>query len=121
MLYDPTWEQKTKADPPSLAGLIAWLERQDPTVAYDYCDPGTCLAAQYLKSQGVEAFMLTPGELDELIPGLNSIVQDTNEIVQDCTFGAALKRAKAVAVYGTCVGIAPDGKTKTGDQDGQRA
>ena len=52
MLYDPKWEQKTKAEPFSKAHVIAWLETMPADGAYCYTDGGHCLIAQYLTYLG---------------------------------------------------------------------
>lgn len=101
MLYDPKWEQKRDADVFSVAGLIAWLETQDPTTEYDYCVPGTCLAAQYLMSKGFSEskdYVIFPGSLNRVIPGLKFITSGHGARGENraWTFGAALARAREV-------------------------
>lgn len=50
MLYNPKWQSKTAA--PSLAGLVAWLEMQDPDAKYNFDDcKGKCLVALYCRSE----------------------------------------------------------------------
>lgn len=56
MLYDKRWDRKveTKADPFSLAGLIAWLETQPAGGTYDFaCNKGGCLIAKYGEDIGI--------------------------------------------------------------------
>jgi hypothetical protein len=50
MLYDPKWEQETKADPFSLENLIAWLEKRPAGQEYDFNCWGECLLGQWLRS-----------------------------------------------------------------------
>lgn len=94
MLYDPKWNE-TKADPFSLESLIAWLEKQPATTAYDYCDPGHCLVGQYLRDQGAKKIMLMSGELRAI--GWRDLVnpRGSGHRDEDWTFGAALTRARA--------------------------
>lgn len=56
MLYDPRWEVEIKADPLSLEGLIAWLERKPADQEYDFLDNANCLNAQYFKARGFPLF-----------------------------------------------------------------
>jgi hypothetical protein len=58
MLWNKNWDVKTKADPFTLEGLIAWLEMHPAGRQYDYCDRETCLIAEYLKAQGVKYYNL---------------------------------------------------------------
>lgn len=90
MLYDPKWEQKTKK--PSLAGMVAWLETQDPQKAYMWygCEP--CLIEQYCYSLGLSKADIygqgRPNLYDRLV---------TNQCIargEPHTFGAALERAR---------------------------
>ena len=47
-------EAQTNAKVPSLRGLIAWLETQDPTAEYVYHDcEGACLIGQYVNAIGL--------------------------------------------------------------------
>ena len=56
MLFNPEWKQGTKAEapakvaPPSLVGLIAWLETQLPETEYSWLGAQHCLVAQYLRA-----------------------------------------------------------------------
>ena len=92
MLYDPKWERKTETKPElnSLAGLIAWLEKQTSTTTYDYanCD-GACLICQYLTANGGNwrhyALCLTAYQRSAIAAELPQ------------TFGAALMRARKLA------------------------
>lgn len=95
MLFDPKWEKQaeTKADPFALATLIAWLEKQPPEKDYDYCSAADCLIAQYLRQSGIAHYELDSGEVDQL--GWSDIVHP-NCFEDEWTFGAALKRARAL-------------------------
>jgi hypothetical protein len=94
MLFDPKWEVQTNR--PSLAGLIIWLEQQDPEQKYNFGDPYRCVLGQYARSVG-------------RVP--QHCIQDAARILNiqfswqfhavvfhdPHTFGAALKRARALA------------------------
>lgn len=85
MLYDPKWEG------PSLAGLVAWLERQDPNQTYHWLDIPNCLLSQYYRAIGREPIV----EITADIPfeGAGEIV-----LLGRLTFGAALERARKMLV-----------------------
>lgn len=111
MLFDPKWEAGTKADPLSLAGLIAWLEKQPADRSYNYDCTGSCLIAQYLTAQGFAIYSVGPfdfyfGEAPNLqmhpLPAdFNSIALASRNMFGGAslamTFGAALDRARALA------------------------
>ena len=99
MLYDPKWEQQTKADPFTLHSLIAWLEKQPANEAYCYLS-GHCLFDQYFEGIGMPVdgvggtyirFKSNP-RLKVPLGILQNIPMYTPH-----TFGAALERARAVA------------------------
>lgn len=70
MLYDPKWEQQTKADPFKIETLIAWLEKQPAEETYCYMSTGHCLLAQYFVSLGFQdATVGGRGELSYLDGG----------------------------------------------------
>lgn len=92
MLYDPKWEQKTKADPFSLVSLIAWLQKQNPNAHYDYCIPQECLIGQWLKSSGIAECGLKSHQVQRLFGGRG----DDIVIPHPRTFGAALERARVL-------------------------
>lgn len=101
MLYDPKWDKtETKADPFSLESLIAWLEKQPAEATYDYGDSRQCMAAQCLRSHGVDESRyvgLSGYALEDFFPGFRAIAIGDADIVSDgWTFGAALSRARAV-------------------------
>jgi hypothetical protein len=98
MLYDPKWEVKPLSvdDLLQLDRLAAWLEKQPPQAAYDYCDPMSCAAAQYLSQNGVTGLAVMvefgidpqPGDQHWLIYNVVGL--------SPYTFGAALERARAL-------------------------
>ena len=101
MLYDKRWDkQETKADPFSLASLIAWLARQNPGERYDWMCQGECMLGQWLKS-------IDPTSHDDLDgDSFQYIVNGTSRnfsaysniaLWGEPTFGHALKRALAVS------------------------
>src|SRR5580692_2560798 len=102
MLYDPKWEKpaETKADPFSLATLIAWLERQSPDARYDYACNGHCLLAQYFCAHGFQRVSVGPWSLFDFVtyidhrlpPGFDDIAMghgDRHNRSDYRTFGAA--------------------------------
>jgi len=93
MLYDPKWEAKTKADPRSIHGLIAWLEQQDPKKKYNWgtCD-GSCLIHQYMSTVGI------PHEDDAYFTIQGGTKQSPSNLALRApwTFGAALDRARKI-------------------------
>jgi hypothetical protein len=102
MLYDPKWEKQTetKADPFSLASLIAWLEKQNPATRYCYVSNGECLLAQYFTARGYKNVTVGVGWFRELhMPHTeHAIPTEFTQVARagkgGTTFGAALKRAR---------------------------
>lgn len=108
MLYDPKWEQQTKAKPFSREHVIAWLEAQDPRATYCYTDNGHCLIARYLTFLGHKNVSVGPmgyydtdqtgerrgGFGNERAPGF----LHRAAINQPHTFGAALERVRRAAI-----------------------
>jgi len=93
MLYDPKWEQETKVDPLSVAGLIAWLAKQPTRREYEYYSCQRCLVAEYLKSIGSvnpDAEYIFSEALGAGWP------YDKIAAERPHTFGAALERARAL-------------------------
>lgn len=90
MLYDPKWEQKTKADPFELGTLIAWLETKAPSGEYEFmnCD-GLCLMGQYMTACGV---VWSDANYLRFAKHFTRIA-----VGNPRTFGGALKRARAFA------------------------
>jgi len=102
MLYDPKWEQQTKANPLTLENLIAWLERQPCNGYYDFNQFNNCLLARWLHSFDPAA----RNEMDNAPSGFFYTVNGQlvnlsrfGEVARGegraATFGAALKRARA--------------------------
>lgn len=100
MLYDPKWEQQTKADPFKLETLIAWLESQDPNQQYDYWDcKGRCLYGQYMTHHGIPWSEARASDVyREKGADPNKIYREWfyNKIAvtEPYTFGGALERAR---------------------------
>jgi len=88
---------ETKADPFSLDSLIAWAEKQPPQKEYAFwCD--RCYLGQYFEAHGLQIQMIGVGtvtfknhQIQNLPPHFNDIA-----MTKPHTFGAALKRARAV-------------------------
>lgn len=102
MLYDPKWEQQTKADPHSVASLIAWLERKPAKQIYCYTDTGGCLLAQYFTAQGFKDVDAGGwAHWSHMVDG-NRVSMKAGPVFHQIakagarTFGAALERARAV-------------------------
>jgi len=96
MLYDPKWEQQTKADPLSLESLIAWLEKQPADGEYDYTDPLNCLMCQYFSAQGLSVRDAGPRDV-ALTDGNVIYIPSTFYNVangDDRSMGGALARAR---------------------------
>ena len=99
MLYDPKWEVGTKADPLTLESLIAWLEKQPASRAYNYDDcNGKCLYGLYMATHGFNweksgacGAHCAPVERRQFC----SLVYGTVAAAVPWTFGAALERARA--------------------------
>jgi hypothetical protein len=101
MLYDPKWakQAETKADPFTLESLIAWLEKQPANSTYPFYNcRGECLFSQYLAHCG---FAKRPVDYDrEGFRGWDILHNDPLRGIAETepwTFGAALKRARALA------------------------
>lgn len=107
MLYDPKWEQETKADPFSLESLIAWLETKPPQEKYDFCEWNNCLLAQWLQSIDPSAkveqggphgyYYRALGRSIDLYRFQKIATSDRYWVAKNMTFGAALKRARKLA------------------------
>jgi hypothetical protein len=98
MLYDPKWEQQTKADPFTLESLIAWLEKQPAATEYRYADIYGCLICKYLTAINIPFHSaggcnFQPAALCEPRIALNGFGPVTSK--PPYTFGAALTRARA--------------------------
>ena len=98
MLYDPKWEKQTKADPLTLAGLIAWLETKPSEGTYDWWNVGGCLLCNYLRETfGVQmpSSQAWSGH-DSFGPNTLGPSWGYYEVCQTkpWTYGAALERAR---------------------------
>ena len=99
MLYDPKWEVEIKADPLSLEGVIAWLEKQPADEAYDYDDcSGACLYGLYMahhgftwEASGACGKHVSSPERSQFC----DLVYCEVAAEEPWTFGAALERARA--------------------------
>lgn len=91
MLYDPKWTNE-----PSLAGFIAWLEKQNPRGTYEYMSCESCAIDQYLEATGTTYMEYCQSGTKAFA---NLIVWNGNIAWGEGrqTFGGALKRAKAYA------------------------
>ena len=92
MLYNPKWEADAKA--PSLAGFIAWLERQNAATPYKYTPCSTCAIGQYLQSIGTSYREQCGADKD-----ITYLCEWNYKITRPMpqTFGAALERARDFA------------------------
>lgn len=89
MPYDKRWDRQTKADPFSLEGLIAWLEKQPADKTYNFSNcQGLCLLSQYLTASG-KKWGFDYGPLIEKAPAVEPVA-----MTEPWTFGAALERAR---------------------------
>ena|SRR6266568_4490020 len=100
MLYDPSREHE--ANPFTMEGLIAWLEKMSRAKRYDYLNSsGACLYGQYLAAHGVpwdESGATSFG--DHQRADFCDLVYYHVALARPWTFGAALERArKAPAEY----------------------
>lgn len=97
MLFDPKWEVKTNV--PSLAGIIAWLETQEPTATYNFhaCG-GLCLIGQYMTHIGIEwGYDGTDSRYLQVCKQITGHEWNAYfAFAKPWTFGAALERAKAL-------------------------
>lgn len=95
MLYDPKWEKP--ADVFSLESLIAWLEKQPADKEYDWSRAGSCLLGQWCEAHGLygEELFTKSIELGQWDGKNNGFAEAALGSLTECTFGAALKRARA--------------------------
>lgn len=105
MIWNRKWEKpKTKIDPISVAGLIEWLEKQDPKQRYDFvnCNGGCLIGLYYTAILGAN-FLSHPDRptfADVFGPrGSNVRRQGYGDVAatRPYTFGAALERAREFA------------------------
>lgn len=100
MLYDKRWDAKIATDPMTLPSLIAWLEQQPADKGYCYTAIGHCLLAQYLTAKGYANVSVAPGIFHhgpDRARGNYPWSFDDIASAFPHTFGAALKRARALA------------------------
>jgi hypothetical protein len=97
MLYDPKWEKKAKSEL-SLAGLIAWLETQDPKTEYEWFGCTPCLVEQYAAACGFSRDDLYCVKDERGFNAYDRIACDSGlAVAKPHTFGAALDRARRTA------------------------
>lgn len=90
MLWDPRHDHKTEADVFSLAGLIEWLEKQNPHRGYQYNNcHGGCLIGRYATAMSADFY-----DLHTYFFNRRELFIASNE---PHTFGAALDRAREYA------------------------
>ena len=106
MYVDEKRQGEVTADPFKRSTLIAWLERKNPTEVYCYIAAANCLLCQYFEAHGYSdiemhgngfssdksKFTPLPPHFDSIASGAWRDLTDKNHL----TFGAALKRARAV-------------------------
>ncbi len=90
MLYDPHWEQQTKARPLSFASFIKWLEAQHPETAYTILPVAGCLLTQFARAMGARNPTKESCALSKQSKFAAAV------FTGPYTFGAALKRARAL-------------------------
>lgn len=106
MLYDPKWEKRaaTKVPALSLAGLIQWLETQNPNTHYPYSNIHDCLLSRYFRARGyrwaycgVGGFNYSWFFLPPLFRASYPSVMDDVAVSSPRTYGAALERARKIS------------------------
>ena len=97
MLYDPKWSA-AKPDVMSVEGLIHWLEKQPAEMDYSYLSVTDCLLARYFKACGYWGVMCGGKTWNNWTLFSRQLPKDFFGISVGvpCTYGAALKRARAV-------------------------
>lgn len=85
-------EAATETKVPSLRGLIAWLETQDPDTRYDYTLSSECLMARYLIAIGESNYNLTADDAKRVFAHSGYVIQGHGHA---WTYGAALERARS--------------------------
>jgi len=101
MLYSPGWEHKV-ANPFTMEGLIAWLEKMPRAKGYDYVNSsGACLYGQYLAAHSVPW-----DEGGAVHTDFRNHVYRHVAWEQPQTFGAALARARKAPMHGYLQAIA---------------
>ena len=80
----------------SLAGLIRWLETQDPETQYDFNDcQGECLAGRYLWATiGWQAYVVGQKTFGDVFGSMDNY--GAIALTRPWTYGAALSRARVM-------------------------
>lgn len=101
MLNNPKWQLDADL---SLLSLVAWLEQQPPGKTYAFADSDFCLLAQWLKSMDPDATSspIEEGSFAYQFRGETIWLNHYRGVAipkiherKNCTFGAALERARA--------------------------
>jgi|GEM_PF-6578154 len=98
MLHNPNWDKTvtkaiTEPDPFTLESLIAWLEKQPAAKTYCPGNASVCLLGQFASAMGSNNPHSKSFELGDEEPFAKVAFDNDGE----CTFGAALERARAIA------------------------
>jgi hypothetical protein len=106
-LFNTAWnktpEVKPVAEMLSTTNLAAWLEKQPADEAYDYKNPYACLLVKYFRAHGesvrIGQYQICGGRYGDGLFNATDIPRAFFEAVthRPHTYGAALKRLKAVA------------------------
>lgn len=97
MLYDYKRWERPKADP--LKGLISWLETMPANKEYDFFDhEGGCMVGQYMASVGEPWSSVRYEQIVWSITGERDSLKFSIGHDRPWTFGAALERARALAI-----------------------
>ena len=106
MYVDEKRQGEVTADPFKRSTLIAWLERKNPDELYCYIAAANCLLCQYFADHGYRDVSMTAygfssfgNKFTRLPPHFNAIADGCYRDLKDgprWTFGAALKRARAL-------------------------
>ena len=106
MFVDEKRQGEVTADPFKRSTLIAWLERKNPDELYCYIAAANCLLCQYFADHGYSeiemhgaGFYSRGNKFTRLPPHFNAIADGCYRDLKDgprWTFGAALKRARAL-------------------------
>lgn len=100
MLYnESTGKPKVQADVFSLESLIAWLEKMPPKAEYDWSRAESCVLGQWCAANGLEGRQLFDKslELGCWSRGNGQFAEVALGDLRNCTFGAALTRARKAA------------------------
>jgi hypothetical protein len=106
MYVDEKRQGEVTADPFKRSTLVAWLERENPDEVYCYISNTDCPLCRYFAAHGYQdvkmtcdgfysrgnGFIRLPAHFDNIASGVMRDLTDKNHF----TFGAALKRARAV-------------------------